>query len=47
MRTAMRQQAGASYRQIAAGLDVAGLKARRAASWSAMPVRAVVTREVS
>jgi len=41
------RRAGASYRQIAAALDAAGLKPRRAASWSAMSVRAVTTREMT
>lgn len=36
---------GASYRTIAASLDAEGHRPRRAASWSAMAVRNVATRE--
>lgn len=35
---------GRSYREIVAVLDAEGLRPRRAASWSAMSVRAVVLR---
>ncbi len=38
--------AGESYRCIAATLDADGRRPRRAASWSAMAVRAVVLREL-
>jgi DNA invertase Pin-like site-specific DNA recombinase len=38
------REAGDSYRAIAETLDAEGLKPRRAASWSAMSVRAVVQR---
>jgi DNA invertase Pin-like site-specific DNA recombinase len=39
--------AGTPYRAIAETLDAEGLKPRRAASWSAMSVRAVVQRETA
>ncbi len=39
-----RRRAGQSYRQIAAALDAAGLKPRRAERWSAMGVRSVARR---
>ncbi len=41
------RQAGESYRSIAATLDAEGFRPRRAASWSAMAVRAVAQRELS
>lgn len=41
------RQAGESYRAIAAALDAEGFRPRRAASWSAMAVRAVAQRELS
>jgi len=40
------RQAGKSYRAIAATLDAEGHRPRRAASWSAMAVRAVAQREL-
>jgi DNA invertase Pin-like site-specific DNA recombinase len=40
------RQAGESYRAIAATLDAEGHQPRRAASWSAMAVRAVAQREL-
>lgn len=39
-----RRKAGASYREIAAELDEAGLKPRRAEKWSAMSVRSVAQK---
>ncbi len=39
--------AGHSYREIAARLDGEGLRPRRASSWSAMTVRAIVQRKAS
>lgn len=39
-----RRRAGESYRQIAAALDAAELKPRRAKRWSAMSVRSVARR---
>ncbi|MEU8186031.1 recombinase family protein [Micromonospora carbonacea] len=39
-----RRRAGESYRVIAAALDAAGHKPRRASSWSAMAVRSVARR---
>lgn len=41
---AERRRAGDSYRAIAGQLDALGLRPRRAASWSAMSVRAVAQR---
>lgn len=38
-------RAGKSYREIARSLDAQGHKPRRAATWSAMSVRNIVTRE--
>jgi DNA invertase Pin-like site-specific DNA recombinase len=38
---------GQSYREVALALDSEGLKPRRAASWSAMSVRNIVTRETT
>ncbi len=40
------RQAGKSYRTIAAALDTEGHRPRRAATWSAMAVRAVAQREM-
>ena len=40
------RRAGQSYRAIAATLDAEGHRPRRAASWSAMAVRAVAQREL-
>jgi DNA invertase Pin-like site-specific DNA recombinase len=42
-----RRKAGASFRVIAASLDAAGLKPRRAEAWSAMAVRSVWLRHRS
>lgn len=38
---------GQSYREVAAALDAAGLRPRRAALWSAMAVRNVAVREAA
>ena len=38
---------GKSYRSIAATLDAEGHRPRRATTWSAMAVRAVVQREMA
>jgi hypothetical protein len=40
------RQAGESYRAIAATLDAEGFRPRRAATWSAMAVRAGAQREL-
>lgn len=40
-----RRRAGESHRAIAAALDEAGIRPRRAASWSAMSVRNIAERE--
>ena len=40
------RRAGESYRAIAASLDTEGHRPRRAATWSAMAVRAVAQREM-
>lgn len=39
------RQAGESYRAIAAALDTAGIRPRRAASWSGVAVRVILNRE--
>lgn len=41
------RRSGASYRDIAAALDAEGLPPRRAAKWSAMAVRNIVSRELA
>lgn len=40
------RKAGKSYRQIVAELDAAGIKPRRAQTWSNMSVRNIVLREI-
>lgn len=46
-RIAQLRASGASYRVIASTLDGEGLRPRRASTWSAMSVRAVVQRQVA
>lgn len=42
-----RRRAGHTYRSIAAALDAAGVRPRRARTWSAMTVRSIVLRHGS